>query len=277
MTDGEPVRAFVPGHVTGLFSVHPHEDPRRAGSRGAGCCLSAGVTVSVRPDRSGEVVLGGRAVELEAAMRVLDTLGVEAGVCAETALPVSAGFGVSGATALGTALTANTRFELARTENELVGIAHAAEVAAGTGLGDVVAQARGGVPIRLEPGAPAHGELDCIPARGRIEHVTFGELSTADVLGGSTRDLSRAGERALSTVLDGPTFERLLAASRTFADEADLLTPPVQEAIDAVGAAGGEAAMAMLGDTVVARGTGLSDAGYDAATCTIDPTGATLL
>jgi len=50
----------------------------------------------------------------------------------------------------------------------------------------------------------------------------------------------------------------------------------VAEAVDAVTDAGGEAAMAMLGRTVFALGTGLSDAGYDAAACRIHPAGARL-
>ena len=46
---GDPTRAFVPGHVTGFFSVHPHDDPRRAGSRGAGIALADGVAVGLTP------------------------------------------------------------------------------------------------------------------------------------------------------------------------------------------------------------------------------------
>jgi pantoate kinase len=66
-------------------------------------------------------------------------------------------------------------------------------------------------------------------------------------------------------------------AARGFAREADLLVPEAAEAIDAVDAAGGEAAMAMLGRTVFALGTGLSDAGYDPEACRIDAAGARLV
>jgi pantoate kinase len=34
--------------------------------------------------------------------------------------------------------------------------------------------------------------------------------------------------------------------------------------------------MAMLGETVFALGTGLTDAGYDASVCAVDPAGATV-
>jgi len=264
--DGRPMTtAFVPGHITGFFSTHPDPEPAAAGSRGAGLALSDGVTVTV--SRGAGTRLNGDSVEIAAVDHVIDHLGVEATVDAETSLPLGAGFGVSGAMALGTALAANAAFGCHRTENELVEIAHCAEVEAGTGLGDVVAQARGGLPIRLEPGGPRHGALDGLPARPRIEYLTFGELSTETVLAGDTDRLSAAGEAALDELLAEPTAEQFLRSSKTFAEDAGLLTDDVRDAITAVEQAGGQAAMAMLGRTVFALGTGLSAAGYEPAVC----------
>jgi pantoate kinase len=264
--------AFVPGHVTCFFSAHRRDDPRQSGSRGAGLTLTDGVRTTVEPADGTAVSLDG-GDPIEPAERVLAELGVEARVRCESPLPVGAGFGVSGAAALGTALAANAAFGLERTENELVALAHAAEVEAGTGLGDVVAQARGGVPLRLEPGAPGHGELDGIPAAGRVEYLALGELPTADVLAGDTEALSAAGERALDGLLAEPTLPELLARSRTFAEEAGLLTEDLRDVLDA---AAGPASMAMLGETAFALGTGLTDAGYDASACRIHPAGATV-
>jgi pantoate kinase len=276
MTDGEAATAFAPGHVTGFFSVARADDPARAGSRGAGVTLSDGVTVEVAPSNESVVVLNGTETEMASAHRVLDALGVTARVEAETALPLGAGFGVSGATALATALAANAAFGCERSENELVELAHVADVEAGTGLGDVVAQARGGLPVRVEPGAPPHGEMDGVPASGRVEYVSFGGLSTSEVIGGDTETLSAAGEDALAALRETPTVEQFFAGSRRFAREADLLDDEVADAVAAVSDAGEEAAMAMLGHTVFALGTGLSDAGYDAAACEIHRAGASL-
>ena len=272
----ESARAFVPGHVTGFFSAHPHDDPRQAGSRGAGVTLSDGVTVEVGPADTTTSRLNDRSVSIDAVERVLAALDVTARVEAETPLPLGSGFGVSGATALGTALAANERFDCRRTENELVGLAHVADVESGTGLGDVVAQARGGVPIRLEPGTPEHNRLDGIPATARVEYLALGDLSTAEVLSGDTDRLSDAGEAALTELRRDPTLASFVSASRRFARDADLLTPRVEEVVEAVGDVGGEAAMAMLGETVFALGTGLTDAGYDAKACRIHPAGATM-
>ena len=266
--------AFVPGHVTGFFSAHSDEDPTKAGSRGAGITLADGVDVTVEPGRG--LTLNGEPADVEAVDRVLRALRVEASVVAETSLPLGAGFGVSGALALGTVLGANELHECGLSENELVTVAHGAEVQAGTGLGDVVAQARGGVPIRLEPGGPNHGKLDGVPTRERVEYVTFGELSTEAVLSGDTDALTLAGERALSTLVSEPTMGTFMRASRRFARETDLLTGETRSAIEGVNDAGGEASMAMLGETVFALGTGLTDAGYDARVSEICHPGAYL-
>jgi pantoate kinase len=274
--------AFVPGHLTGFFSAHPAEDPSVAGSRGAGVTLSHGVEVRVeRGDRDAAgasgITLNGESVAVEAVGNVRGALdAADAAVTAETPLPLGAGFGVSGALALGAAYGINAAYDRRRTENGLITTAHRAEVEAGTGLGDVVAQARGGLPIRLDPGAPDHGRLDGVPAAPRVEYVTFGSVSTEAVLSGETTRLTAAGERALADLRAEPTPARLVALSRRFAGEADLLTGRVDDAITAVGAAGGDAAMAMLGETVFAFGTDLSDAGYDPEVCAVHPGGARL-
>jgi len=273
----EEARAFVPGHITGFFSAHPDDsDPTKAGSTGAGLTLTDGVAVTVQQGNGPSLTLNGDAVEVEAVDRVLDALGAPAVVAAETELPLGAGFGVSGALALGTALAANHAYRRQLSENELVTIAHGADVQAGSGLGDVVAQARGGVPIRLEPGGPQDNHLDGIPARARVEYLSMGELSTEDVLSGDTKLLSEAGKRALSRVVEEPTLASFVHASRRFAREAELLTPGVTEVIQDVLAADGQASMAMLGETVFALGTGLSDAGYDPSVCATHPAGAML-
>ncbi|GGL72055.1 pantoate kinase [Halocalculus aciditolerans] len=269
MTDA--VEVFVPGHITGLFSVHRHADPERAGSRGAGVTLTDGVTVALTPAPDSLVTLNGDPVEMPPVAGVLDALDVTAEIHAETPLPLGAGFGVSGAMALGTAYAANAAFDCGKTDNAVIRVAHEAEVSSGTGLGDVVAQARGGVPIRLEPGAPPHGRLDAIPAAARVEYLTFGGLATSDVISGSTTELSAAGEDALTALLDRPTLPGFIDAARSFARDAGVITDDVAAVLDDVDTA----SMAMLGRTVYTLGTGLTDAGYDAETCRVHPAGAT--
>jgi len=280
MTDA--ARAFVPGHLTGFFSAHPDPDPSVAGSRGAGVTLSHGVDVRVErgghaADDPATVTLNGDPVAIDPVSGVRDALDApNATVVAETPLPLGAGFGVSGAVALGVAYGINAAYDRRRSENDLVSVAHRAEVEAGTGLGDVVAQARGGLPVRLDPGDPGHGRLDGVPAAPRVEYVTFGAVSTEAVLSGETTRLTAAGERALADLREEPTAARLVELSRRFAREAGLVTDRVAGAVETVSGTGGDAAMAMLGDTVFAFGTDLSAAGYDPEVCRVDPAGATL-
>ncbi|MDZ7747048.1 MAG: pantoate kinase [Halobacteriales archaeon] len=266
--------AFVPGHVTGFFSTHPDEQPLRAGSRGGGVALSDGVETTVTEERG--VTLNGESIVVEPVERVLDAFDTDLGVACETPLPLGSGFGVSGAMALGTAYVVNAQTDADLSENDLVSVAHRAEVESGTGLGDVVGQARGGIPLRLEPGAPGYGKMDGVPGRARVEYLSLGGLSTADVLGGDTSILSAAGERALATVRETPTLSTFVSASRQFADEAGLLTDALRAILHDVDSVGETASMAMLGETAFTLGTGLTDAGYDPAVCRIHPPGAGL-
>lgn len=267
-------QAFVPGHVTGFFVPHPDQNPTEAGSQGAGVALSDGVTVTVRPADEVQIALNGEEIEMEAVTRVLETLQRPAMVRAVTDLPLGSGFGVSGGMALGTALAANEAFDRRLSMNELVTISHGAEVQAETGLGDVVAQATGGMPIRLEPGGPHHNMLDAIPAYGRIEYLSLGTLPTDAVLSKNTEAIETAGKQALSTVVREPTVESFMRASRRFSRESNLLSADVRAVIREVTEAGGRGAMAMLGETVFTIGSGLTDAGYDAQVCQIHQAGA---
>ena len=269
----EEATAFVPGHVTGFFTVHRDDNPTKAGSQGAGVTLSDGVSVTVERSDERYVELDGQPADVAAVETVLDTLQVEATVIGETSLPIGAGFGISGAMALGTALATNCVYERDLSRNELVTIAHGAEVQAGTGLGDVVAQAAGGMPIRLEPGGPHENLIDAIPYCPRVEYVSFGELDTAEVIDGDTALIDQAGRESLSQVVSEPNPEQFVYASRRFARESELLTTRLRDVILDVNEVDGQASMAMLGETVFALGTGLSDAGYEPHVCRVDEIG----
>lgn len=267
--------AFVPAHLSVIFSVHLAEDPRAAGSRGAGIVIDDGVYVTVSEGNG--CTLNGETRTIDPVDRLTDALGVEATVAIETDLPLGQGFGISGAATLGTALAANAAFDLAMTENALIEAAHVAEVEAGTGLGDVVAQARGGVPLRLDPGAPGYGMIDAIPVRTDLEYYSLGSIDTVDVLAGATESISAAGDRAVEHLQATPTLEALFRLGVSFSREADLLPADVAAVIEDVEAAGGRACVGHLGKTVVAIDRGLSQAGYDAVPSAVYPTGAALL
>jgi len=160
-------RAWVPSHITGFFAAHRREDPLRSGSIGCGLCLSLGATTIIESApkiRNTEIVLNGVVSEAPVSRFVVEKLA-RGPVRAKTELemPFGAGFGASGAGALGCAYALNAHFDLGLTAYQASCFAHEAEVSNGTGLGDVIAQNTGGLVVRLEPGGPGIGRIDRIP------------------------------------------------------------------------------------------------------------------
>jgi pantoate kinase len=173
----------------------------------------------------------------------------------ELSMPLGSGFGASGAGALSCAYAINGAFGLALTADGVGEAAHSAEVASGTGLGDVIAQNAGGLVVRLSPGAPGVGVVDRIPVPPlKIDCIVRGPLSTEEVLSdpGTMRGVNREGERALKELLKRPILDRFVSLSWEFAQRSGLAKDWMEDAVEAVEASGGKAAMVMLGDAVFA-------------------------
>ena len=257
------VTAHAPGSVTPLFVPQDGDS-----SLGISFATADGVTATVETAREPLVYLDSRPAQVEPVTGVLDRLGVTATVRLETDVPIGCGFGASGAATLATALAANERFDLGHDRDALVEMAHRAEVAAGTGLGDVFIQERGGLVWDVGDG------LTHATRSTRIEYQSFGGITTAAVLGdeGTLGQVTAAGRAALLGIdPDGPIAD-LLEASWEFAQATGLATDRVAEAVASVRAAGGTATMAMIGETVVAAG---AEGGLDHETH-ITPEGAAL-
>ena len=254
-------RAFVSSHITGFFAAHRREEPRLSGSVGCGLCLSLGATTTIESApqiHHTEILLNGTLSEAPVSRFVVEKLAKEpVWVKTELSMPFGAGFGASGAGALGCAYALNSLFDLGLTANEAAAVAHEAEVTNRTGLGDVIAQNAGGLVVRLQPGAPGTGRIDRIPVPPLpISYVVRGPLSTSQVL--SDEDVMKAvnlaGEAALRELLKRPTFTNFMQLSRRFTVQSGLASDWALQAIETVEAAGGMAGMIMLGDAVFAFG-----------------------
>lgn len=243
------MRAFAPGSVTGIFAPPEAAEPRTR-SRGASFATEAGVIAEVLPARTTTVSLDGEPTEFDPVVRVLDRLGVNAAVSLDRSIPIGAGFGASGAATLATALAANAEFELGRDRDELLTDAHEAEVAAGTGLGDVFIQEAGG--LRWSTG---DGMESTTPVE-RVEYVSYGSIPTNEVLGDQAAldHIREIGLRALDGLPSTPTMREFTSQAWSFARETGLVTDRVRETIERVEASGGIASMSMLGETVFAVG-----------------------
>jgi pantoate kinase len=257
----KPARAFVPSHITGFFAAHRKDEPRLSGSIGCGLCLSVGATTTIEsaPEiQDTEILLNGALSEAPVSRFVVSKLAKEPiRVKTELSMPFGAGFGASGAGALGCAYALNSYFDLGLTADRAAAVAHEAEVTNKTGLGDVIAQNAGGLVVRLQPGAPGTGRIDRIPVPPLlISYVVRGPISTSQVLSDekTMTAVNAAGEAALKELLKRPTFTNFMQLSRRFTVQSGLASSWALQAIEAVEAAGGMASMIMLGDAVFAFG-----------------------
>ncbi|MDD4652785.1 MAG: pantoate kinase [Methanothrix sp.] len=260
-------QAFVPSHITGFFAAHRRDDPLLAGSVGCGLCLFLGATTTVEcaPEiEETEIFLNGALSEAPVSRFVVQRLARRpVRVKTELQMPFGAGFGASGAGALGCAYALNSMLDLGLTANQTAAVAHEAEVTNQTGLGDVIAQNTGGLVVRLHPGAPGTGVIDRIPVPPLpISYVVRGPISTKQVLSDERvmAAVNAAGKSALKELLKRPTFANFLKLSRRFTLNSCLASDWAIQAIEAVEAAGGLASMIMLGDAVFAFGETAAEA-----------------
>ena len=282
--DIKSARAFVPSHITGFFAAHRKDEPRLSGSIGCGLCLSLGATTTIEsaPEiQDTEILLNGALSEAPVSRFVVQKLAKEpVRVKTELSMPFGAGFGASGAGALGCAYALNSYFDLGLTADQAAAVAHEAEVTNRTGLGDVIAQNAGGLVVRLQPGAPGTGRIDRIPVPPLlISYVVRGPISTKEVLSDekAMTAVNVAGEAALKELLKRPTFTNFMQLSRRFTVQSGLASDWALQAIEAVEAAGGMAGMIMLGDAVFAfGGAGALQSFGEVHTTTISQRGANL-
>jgi len=241
------MEAFAPGSITTVFA------PPAAGSdrsKGASLAIEAGVSVAVEAASETRVTVDGEPAPFEPVEYLLDDLGVTAAVDVRPEVPLGCGFGASGAATLATALAANELFDLGHAREDLVGAAHAAEVAARTGLGDVFVQDAGGLVTSVGQ------ELRLAGRDERLEYASFGGISTSEVLGDeeTMARVRETGEAVLSRLPPEPTLTTLVPRSWEFARETGLVTDRVTETVERVETAGGAGTMAMVGETVVGVG-----------------------
>ena len=266
---------YSPAHITGIFGIYnTHTDPLKCGSRGIGFCIDKGVStiVAVRNDikQGTNVILNNQKVAGNTTKSTIENLvgrkkiGID--VFSYTDLPISQGFGLSGAGALSTAIALNSALDLDLKYSELVNAAHKAEILNNSGLGDVIAQATGGVVFRRVEGGIDFGvveKLDVHPENNDIIVCVVGkELSTSKIIteqkyidrinAGAMKHLNRLQMLIQTHKL---SFEEIVKGSFEFAIEIGIMDRLVTDIINNIhGQSMGFASMIMLGNTVFAIG-----------------------
>jgi len=252
--------AFVPGHITGFFEVLENEDPLKAGSRGAGVVIGKGVTtkVKVTGKDSNSILVNGDLCECPVTGTVLQEISRISGetgfeVRHELEIPMKYGFGTSGAGALGTALALSEALDLKLTPDQCGEVAHGAEVINKTGMGDVIAQLKGGIVIRTSSGAPGTGIAERISSQKKVVAFLVGdEMETGSVLEDreKMKRINHTGRRCIEEMVKKPGPQNFLELSHRFALKTGLMEREVHLAVKTLKENGITASMAMLGNSV---------------------------
>ena len=254
-------KAFAPGNISGLFKIIAHDDPEKMHSLGWGFTVRDGVNVALTlsDDAATKVYFNGKPIDFPTvSSALLDAANVPFNVDITSNLPLSSGFGLSGAATFAALIAANDLLNLGSSRDELAMIAHVAEVRNLTGLGDVCSQYNGGCLVKTKVGHPlAATSIDLPPTP--VHWRYFGKIRTSEILADHERHqlINGAADQALSTIqkaIDNGssiTFARLIALALRFAESSGLLMDDrVKASISQAQSNGGVATMIMLGNAV---------------------------
>ena len=250
--------AFAPGNVSGVFRIVRDDDPRRMHSLGMGFTVLHGVTATVSDAPAVEISFNGEVFDFATVRHVVEALASRpVKVALESTLPLSGGFGLSGASALATAYALDAGFELGFDEDALALAAHVAEVENLTGLGDVCGQFHGGCLVKLMPGDPL-AAVSLPVGEQTVFYRYFSPIRTREIIGnpGHVERINAAADAALAELTglaaqEVTELREYVAVAKRFSVASDLLRhPDVRRIIAEVEAAGGAASMIMLGNAV---------------------------
>ena len=247
---------FVPGHITGFFTIENHEVKLKNGSCGAGFLLSQGVKTTI--DESDELMIDINQGDYTVINEVLKILEItpDFRITQDIQLPIGAGFGTSAASALSLALAINEFLDLGYTADLCGQIAHMVEINLGGGLGDVIAQTGHGLVLRTQPGAPGVGEIKSFEHDVSIAWKTFGEIDTSSIINDSHHKqvISDVGLKYLEFFEEKPSLRNFLDFSNKFSQETKLMSDEVKSLVDYFNSMDDilGSSMAMLGNTAFA-------------------------
>lgn len=268
MTQNFSSRWSVPAHITGLFQIVEKENPLEMGSRGAGFSINNPVITQAefRLSKVGslkvffnEVLIDGK-VSVEVASS-FDGYWEDKELFLKhsSQLPTEAGFGSSGAGALGAAFALNELFNAKKSKEELGQIAHQAEVNCRTGLGDVIAQYQGLAEIRLEPGAPGIGVIKQLewPTERKILSIFLGTMSTKEIITSKSHIemINQTSEPLLKELQSTPTVDKFVDLSYQFSKKVGLMSEKVETLVEELRANGYSSSMIMIGESVFVIGS----------------------
>jgi pantoate kinase len=250
-------KAFSPGNVSCIFRVIDNKNPLKKHSLGVGFTVDKGVLVTVSFNKKNSMTFNNKKIRLPTVISVVKKLTDKpVQVRIESQVPLGAGFGVTGASALATAYALNKLLKLGKSKKQLAMAAHTAEVENGTGLGDVGGQFNGGFNAKFKKGQPLKGVNLGISGKN-IYYKFFSKIETKKIINNKAKKikLNKAGDKTLKSIKKlinkKITLKEIIKISKEFSVNSGLMVDKrVKNLIEKIESKGGNASMIMLGNAV---------------------------
>ena len=237
---------YVPSHITGFFVPFFSDDCLKTGSTGTGVSLSLGVNTKINVmEGRGSVDIYLNGTKKNSAPVSLNCINLvkkkylkyftnkDILIQHESDVPVESGFGASASAALGICFSIKDMIKMS--PEECIKIAHETEVNTLSGLGDVVAEIKGGIEIRKSPGVD--GEIENIPSNGlKVIAISLGMKKTESVLKNpeKVKIIEKCGAKLLKKLISEPTVERMMECSKKFTYSTGIMPKEILDLIEIV-------------------------------------------
>jgi len=267
-------KAFAPGNISCIFVIKRTNNPATSGSLGMGFTVSEGVVAAIKSTPHNKknskniakinkdkdisrshVFFNNKPITFPAVNYVINKLAKEpVEVKLSSELPLGCGFGLSGASALAAAYALNGLFALKKSKKELAFIAHKADVASFSGLGDVINQYYGGFLVKYEPSFKFKAVR--MPIKNKAVYCKyFSPINKKTIISKNNAKINKAGIKALNKIKqlnkNDLNLSGLIKISKEFSINSGLLKDKnAIKAIKNIEKIKGNASMIMLGNAV---------------------------
>jgi pantoate kinase len=236
---------YVPSHITGFFVPFFSDDCFKTGSTGAGVSLSSGLKTRIRivkGNDSIDIKINGTKTNAPVSLNCINLIkerypdffrDTDVLVEHESDVPIESGFGASASAVLGICFSIKDLIKIS--DEECIRIAHETEVRNLSGLGDVVAEVKGGIEIRKTPGVD--GIIENIPTNNlNVLAISLGMKKTESILKnpGKLEIIEKCGTKLLNRLIGEPNVENLMECSKIFTYKTGIMSKEILEIVETI-------------------------------------------
>lgn len=247
---------YCPAGISLIFKIWEHKNPLKMGSTGVGFTVDTGVIVTVKRSSRDAIFFNGKKIFFPTVSSVKNYLTKEKlEIKIKSTLPLSCGFGLSGASSLTAAFAINKLLTIKKNKSDLTKIAHLAEIENRTGLGTVGTVCTGGFLLKKSPGLPVKARS--LPfLNNSIYAVVIGKIDTAKILQSDSlaKKINKAADLVLPEIdkFKNINLKQLLDLAYLFAEKSSLLNlSKLSPLLKELQKSGIHASMAMLGRVII--------------------------